>query len=59
MNPGTLIVVAAAVFVFGSVAKEIFQCILRIRDMNREIGRLKRRKQDWTPREDPALWRRS
>lgn len=47
-----------AVSVILDFVWDVSKNILRIRRNNRKYRRIERRKQDWTPREDPALWRK-
>lgn len=59
MNPLTLgiwewFVVCIVLHFVWDVSKNI----LAIRRALRNHRRIERRKQDWTPREDPALWRK-
>lgn len=57
LGPSSLIVIMAVV-VFTMIFRDILQSIRYIRKLNLRIRRIGRRKQDWTPREDPALWRK-
>ena len=46
-----------AIGIGAHFAWQLAKDVLAIRRHIREYRRLGRRKQDWTPREDPALWR--
>lgn len=51
-----------ACWIFGLVAassiiRDMIGIVRCIREIRLDLKRLKLRKQDWTPREDPALWK--
>lgn len=57
MSPEGILIVLWAVGVAVHAGLDIAKSWRKIREIDRKIARLQRRKQDWSPREDPALWR--
>lgn len=51
------ILAAGAAAVIVCLARDQWTCWQELRRLDGQIRRLKARKQDWSPREDPESWR--